>query len=447
MSKTKTISVVGLGKLGACTAACFAYKGFNIIGVDINQDSVDAINNKKAPVYEPRLQELISAQKGRFQATQDCEEAIKESDITFLIVPTPSRPDGHFSDEYLGGALRQLSLALKKSKKDNHLFVITSTVSPGATQESLIPLIESVSDRKLNDGFEVCYNPEFIALGSVITDFLNADLVLIGESNKVAGDKLEEIYKIVCESKPYIGRMSIISAEITKISLNSFTTTKISFANTLANLCEAIPGSNIDDITRALGSDKRISPLYLKGGPSYGGPCFPRDNRAFAAFAKKYGVDAKLAKTTDEINQFQTNHLIEKICKCIAESNQKTVSILGLSYKPNTPVIDESPAIKIIEELIKKKDIEIAVYDPLAMNNAKKLFGDRIIYAPSTKDCFRRSSVCIITTQLDEFENINESYIVNNPTVVIDCWRMLNPQKLGKRVRYAALGICAGKIR
>lgn len=432
------LSVIGLGKLGACSAACFAYKGFEVIGVDINKDYVDAINNGKSPVYEPRLQEIIDASDGRLRATQEYEKAIKGSDITFLIVPTPSREDGHFSDRYLQDVLKQLSSALKKINKKYHLFVITSTVSPGTTEEKLIPLIESVSGKKLNKDFGVSYNPEFIALGSVIRDFLNPDMVLIGESNKSVGDKLEEIYRVVCENKPYIARMSLISAEIAKISLNSYITMKISYANTLANICESIPNANIDDITRALGADKRIAPYYLKGGLSYGGPCFPRDNRAFAAFAQKHGIDAKLARVTDEVNEFQIKHLADLVLKYIPNGNS-VVSVLGLSYKPNTPVIEESPAVKLIEELL-KKDKEIIAYDSLAMEYIRAHFGDNILYASTIKDCISKSSVWIITTPNDEFRSIDESLIAQNPTIIIDCWRIIDSSRFGDRVKYVAIG-------
>jgi UDPglucose 6-dehydrogenase len=431
------LSVIGLGKLGACTAACFAAKGFQVTGVDVNKDFVEAINKGKAPIYEPGLQELIDLAKERLKATQDYEEALRESEISFLIVPTPSREDGHFSDRYLRHALLHLSRAFKKSEGRYHIFVITSTVSPGTTEESLIPLIESTSGKKLNKDFGAAYNPEFIALGSVIRDFLNPDLVLIGESNRYVGDKLEEIYKAVCENKPYIARMSIVSAEITKISLNAYITMKISFANTLANICERIPGANIDDITRALGADKRISPYYLKGGLSYGGPCFPRDNRAFAAFAQRYGIDARLAQATDEINRFQVKHLVDLVLKQIPENNK--VSVIGLTYKPNTCIIEESPAVRLIEELL-KRDVEVVTYDPLAMSNTRAHFGDDLLYASSLRDCFSYSPLCIITTPADEFKAIDKSYIVHNPTTIIDCWRILDPARLGRKVKYIAIG-------
>jgi len=188
MKNKNAISVIGLGKLGVCSAACLALKGFNVIGVDISKNCVDSINNGRVPIQEPGLQETIDRARGRFKATHSYEEAVKESDITFLIVPTPSKDDGHFSDEYLQDCLKHLSNALRTTPKEYHLFVITSTVSPGTTDERLIPLIEAESGKKLNKDFGVCYNPEFIALGSVIKDFLNPDMLLIGESDQRAGD-------------------------------------------------------------------------------------------------------------------------------------------------------------------------------------------------------------------------------------------------------------------
>lgn len=435
------ISIIGLGKLGACSAACFAYRGFDTIGVDINKSFVDAINHGKAPVYEPRLQEFITASRGRLRATQSYEEAIRESDITFLIVPTPSRHDGSFSDRYLQDALTELSKALKKTDKKYHLFAITSTVSPGTTDEALIPLIESVSGRKNGKGFDVAYNPEFIALGDVINGFLKPDMLLIGESDRSVGDKLEKIYLKVCENKPYMARMSIVSAEITKIVLNSYVTMKISFANNLANICEKVPGAEIDKITAALGSDRRISPYYLKGGLSYGGPCFPRDNRAFNSFAKKCGLDTPLADSTDEINKFQVKHVTDKVLGLLPKEGG-TVAVLGLSYKTKTPVIEESASIKIISQLLERASdmLEITVYDPLAMDNARALFGDDILYASSMSDCLAKASVVIITTPEDEFKGLKEGDMRKGKVTIIDCWRILDPKKFSKAIKYIALG-------
>ena len=406
--KQLKLSVIGLGKLGICTAVCPAYRGYKVLGLDINQKTVDLVSQGKAPVVEPRLQDLMDKTKDRLKTTMDYKKIIDNSDITFLIVPTPSKPSGHFSDKLLKNALVPLSKHLK-GKNGYHLFVITSTVSPETIEKKLIPLIEKYSGKKLNKDFGVCYNPEFIALGNVIKDTLNPDMVLIGESDKKAGNILEKVYRKMCQNKPYIARMSIISAEITKISLNAYITMKISYANVLGNLCERIPGTEVDKISEALGADKRIAPYYLKAGLAYGGPCFPRDGRAFVAFAKKYNYDAKLVKATDAINKLQIELITEKVQNIFKNSKSNTVSILGLSYKPDTPVIEESPAIFLIKELLKKK-AKITVYDSLAIENTKKLFGKKICYAKSIESCIKSSSVVIITTPEKEFSKINKNY-------------------------------------
>ncbi len=433
------ISVIGLGKLGACTAACFAYKGHEVIGVDVDRRTVDLINQGQAPVVEPRLQEVITAAGARLRATHSFEEAVERSEITLLLTPTPSEPGGHFSDAHLRAPLEPLARALVRVKKNYHLFVVASTVSPGTTSDRLIPLIEQRSGKKLNRDFGVCYNPAFIALGSVIHDLLQPDLVLIGESNEAAGEQLVTLYRQICENQPSVARMSIVSAEITKLSLNAYVTMKISFANTLANVCEKIPGADIDAITKALGADKRISPYYLKGGLPFGGPCFPRDNRAFAAFSREHGCEPRLADATDLVNEFQIRHLTELVANCVSSTGDRSVSILGLAYKPDTPVIEESPGMRLATELL-KQGLTVAVYDPLAAPQAKAVLGDAVTYAASVRECVSRSSLWIVTTPAAEFKAIDDSFVAHNPTTVIDCWRVIDRSKFKKTIRYVALG-------
>ena len=432
----KKISIVGLGKLGACTASCLSYRGMNILGVDVNHGTVDAINNGRAPVLEPRLQEMISNSGGRLEATTDEARAIDETDVTLIIVPTPSKEDGNFSDKNMKEALTGLSVNLKESNKAYHLFVITSTVSPKTCEEELIPLVEKVSGRELNKGFGMCYNPEFIALGNVVDDTLQPDFVLIGESDTKAGDILEDVYKRMTENNPEMARMSLVSAEITKISLNSFVTMKISFANTLANICEKIKGSNLDHITTALGNDKRISPYYIKGGLSFGGPCFPRDNRAFAKFASENGVSTPLAESTDQINKFQIQHLLNTVKKYVKQGDK--VGILGLSFKPNTPVIEESPGIFLIKELL-KIDTNINVYDSIAIETAKVELGSSVDYAETMQDCVEKSDLIIITTSEPEFQKIDVTK--NSDITIIDCWRQLSNVNFSSNVKYHAVGL------
>lgn len=437
--KQQVVSVVGLGKLGSCLAASLAYKGFKVFGYDANEDVALLLSGGKAPVVEPRLEELVTNAKGNLKAAKTHEAIIKNTDVTFIIVPTPSKEDGNFSDKFLKDVFTKLAPHLK-NKKRHHLFIINSTVTPTTTDEVLIPLVEKKSGKKINKDFSVCYNPEFIALGDVINGILNPDVVLIGESNREAGDQLEKIYKKLCENKPYVARMSIVSAEIMKISLNSYITMKISFANTLGNICERIPGADVDVITRAIGADRRVSPHYLKAGLTFGGPCFPRDNRAFQAFANTVGIEAKLAAATDEIHNFQTDNLVAKIKQMIETHQHNSISILGLAYKPNTGVIEESASIYLIHKLLEHQPgIRISVHDRLAIDNTKKVFKDKLHYATSIEDCLNHSTFWIVTTPEKEYADMCKSHVRGNVTI-IDCWRTLHPHNFGEDIYYLSPG-------
>ena len=224
-------------------------------------------------------------------------------------MPTPSDPvDKTFSLRNVMLAAEKIGAALRK-KQGWHLVVLSSTVMPGSTGGKLLPALEAYSGKKCGAGFGLCYNPEFIALGSVIRDMLNPDMILIGESDERSGDILERLYIGVCDSNPHIRRMNHVNAELTKISVNTFVTTKISYANMLAQVCETLPGADMDVVTSAIGCDSRIGQKYLKGALGYGGPCFPRDNLAFSALARANGVQPILAQATHELNQSQAPRL------------------------------------------------------------------------------------------------------------------------------------------
>ncbi|MBI2100021.1 MAG: UDP-glucose/GDP-mannose dehydrogenase family protein [Candidatus Vogelbacteria bacterium] len=436
----KEVSVVGLGKLGACLATCLAFRGYEVLSHDKNPARVNLINNGQAPVVEPRLQELIDRVGPKLQATANPSEVIKNSHITFIVLPTPSTKRGDFSDRYLQDFFQASAPSLKQ-KKGYHLFVITSTVSPGTTTNHLIPLIERLSEKKINNDFGLCYNPEFIALGNVVNDMLKPDLVLIGESDKGAGDRLAKVYLQLCENSPPIARMSIAGAEIAKISLNAYVTMKISFANTLGNICERVPGADVDAITAALGADKRISPYYLKSGAAFGGPCFPRDSKAFSVFTKQLGLEAKLSEATERVNHGQVKNLLNKIEQAIKEVSNPSISLLGLAYKTKTPVVEESITLAIIRFLLKQHPrIKISVYDPLAMSTTREIFGDKINYAASMAECLSQSSLWVVVTTEPEFQTISRKHLKRKPTTIIDCWRILDQDKLGAGFKYHALG-------
>jgi UDPglucose 6-dehydrogenase len=434
------ISVVGLGKLGLCTAACFASKGFKVTGVDIDIDKINKINRGISPIEETGLSELLKKTRHNLHATQDYKQAVLNSDVTFIVVATPSLADGSFSNEYLERSLIEIGQALK-AKKAYHLIVVTSTVMPQTVQNVASFILERESGKKCGKDFGVSYNPEFIALGSVIHDFLNPDMILIGEMSKRDGDMLQGIYELACDSKPAFARMSPVNAEITKITLNCYITTKITFANSLSAICEKINGADSHVISRALGFDSRIGSKYLKPGLGFGGPCFPRDNVAFAAFARLTGNKAKLAEMVDEVNREQPLRVENKIkdLLILAKKDKKNarIAFLGLSYKPNTPVVEDSQALNIVQLLI-SEGYRLTVYDPQAMENARGVLGNAVTYAENGAECVKGADLCIIAVPWQDFKAIN--YLkINGKLIILDCWKLLE-KKAGMKITFLGIG-------
>ncbi len=430
-----SISVIGLGKLGAVLAAVLAESGEEVIGMDINPAAVDAINAHRAPVRETALDQLIAKNADRLSATHNLKDAIAKTDITFVVLPTPSRPDGTFAADYILSASEQIAEALRR-KSTYHLLVISSTVMPGTMADSVLPLIERVSGKTCGRDFGLCYNPEFIALGSVIRNMENPDMILIGESDVQAGAKLEQLYQRVCRNRPAVARMNFVNAELTKISVNTFVTMKISYANTLAEICGRLPGADATVVADAVGLDGRIGQKYLQGALGYGGPCFPRDNAAFSCFAEQWGVEASLAEATDRVNRRQVKQLGLRILALLPPGG--SAGILGLSYKPDTEVVEESQGVQLAQYLVAAKQ-DVIVYDPQALSNAKRVLGDSVRYANSMEECAGAASVLTITTAWNEFRSLRPSHLRRDQTpTVIDCWRILQPVAFG---RYETCGL------
>lgn len=436
------ISVIGLGKLGSAMLACFAHKKWEIIGVDINQDFVDIINRGHSPIYEPHVEELIDLNKKRIEATNETEFAVQHSDVSFIIVPTPSMKDGSFSTQYVEEAALEIAKAL--SKKDSyHVIVITSTVLPGDTTR-ISNMIAEQSGRELGKDFGVCYNPDFIALGKIVHDFLNPDMILIGESDERAGSVVEDIHKRLVDNDPPIYRMNFYNAELSKISLNAYLTLKITFANTIADICEKMPGGDSEVVLNAIGSDTRVGHKYFRGGLGFAGPCLPRDNCALSHTAKGYGVTQIFCGTTDGINEF---HKTERICNLLTgylkEKRTNEMAILGLSYKEDTPVIEESVSIAVIETL-SKKGIKLSLYDPAAMENTEDYLAQmnhegkfsylfNITFAATAYECIRGKSVCFIATPWKQFLDLGSEElleVMGNDSIILDAWRILPFNKI-----------------
>src|ERR1700737_4960937 len=238
-------------------AAVFACKGFETIGLDVNSRFVEAINDGRAPVEEPRLQEIIDSGRSRLRATKSFEVAVLNSDVSFIIVPTPSGADRFFSNRFVIDAVERIGAALR-SKKQYHVVVVTSTVMPGATNGEIRAALELAAGREVGSDLGLCYNPEFIALGSVVHDLFCPDIILIGASDEKAGDVIEAIYRVSTDTNPEFHRMNLVNAELTKISINTYVTTKISYANMIADMCDHLPDADADVVARAVGGDSRI---------------------------------------------------------------------------------------------------------------------------------------------------------------------------------------------
>jgi UDPglucose 6-dehydrogenase len=423
---TMRFSIVGLGKLGASMAAAIASRGHQVIGVDVNHRAVDALNAGRAPVQETDLQELIAENRDRLRATMSHDEAIRESDLTFVIVPTPSDERGAFSLQYVAYAFREIGRALAK-KKEWHNVVLTSTVLPGAMRHGLVPVLEKHSGKTAGADFGVCYSPEFIALGTVIRDFLNPDFLLIGELEARSGEHLASCYAAILGPATPVKRMSLENAELAKISVNAFVTTKITFANMLAELCAAIPGGDVDVVSDAIGMDSRIGRKYLTGGLGFGGPCFPRDNVALGFIADALGARSDLPVTTDRLNRSLADRILQQLRSRV--DREVTVAVLGLAYKPSSHVIEESQAMMMARAFL-EHGARVLAYDPLAGEAANLELGGRALIMDNACDCLRDADVVLIATPDPEFKRLSARDFRGNgrPVLVVDFWRILSAQ-------------------
>ena len=419
-------------------AAAIASRGHDVIGVDVVHQSVEKLNAGIAPIQETGLQDLISGNRDRLRATTSHEEAIANSDITFVIVPTPSDERGAFTLQYAQWAFKEIGKALAK-KDSYHLVVLTSTVLPGSTRYGLLPILEQESRKRCGRDFGLCYSPEFIALGSVIRDFLNPDFTLIGEFDERSGSVLEQAYASIMLNHPPCKRMSLENAELAKISVNTFVTMKISFANMLADLCERIPGGDVDIVTDALGADVRIGRRYLTGALGYGGPCFPRDNVALSFLARALGTQADLAEATDVRNRAVAESVLQKIQGYIPKAS--TVAVLGLAYKPASVVVEESQGIYLAQAL-SRAGARVVAYDPLAGENARRAMPE-VIILDSLSDCLSQANVILVTTPDPVFRDLTPEAVLagRDDVTVIDFWRICDRSvQVHPAIKYVATG-------
>jgi UDPglucose 6-dehydrogenase len=438
------ISTVGTGYVGLCTAVGFALKGYEVVTSTRDPEKADTINKGLPPFFEPGLEDLLkkAVSKGYLRCVLDRGEAILNTDVTFVATATPSQPDGRINLQHVQDSAREIGEALNK-KSTYHLVVVKSTVIPGTTQNIVKPVLEKHSNKRCGADFGLCMNPEFLREGSAVHDTFHPDRIIIGEYDQKSGDVLEALYRdFYSEKMPPLIRTNLPTAELIKYANNAFLATKVSFINQIANICEKIPSADVTVVAKAIGLDKRVGPLFLNAGLGYGGSCFPKDVKALIAFSKGSGYDPVLLNASEEVNKVQPNKAVE-LCKTVLGSLQgKRIAILGLAFKPNTDDMREAVSITVINHLL-KEGANVIAYDPVATNNAKKIFKDKIEYAMSAIECISEADCCIIVTEWDEFKKIKPEKFIQNmkSPIVIDGRRVYEPKEFSQKLKFKAIGL------
>ncbi len=434
----KIISVVGLGYVGIVTSACLADMGYNVICADIDKEKIDLVNKGKSPIFEPGVPELIkkALEGNKLLATTDIQKAVVESELTFITVGTPT-VKGKIDLTAVRSASETIGKGLAE-KNSYHVVVVKSTVIPGTTERVVIPIIEKNSKKQEGVDFGVCSNPEFLREGSAVYDFRNPDRIIIGSNNEKAGDFLEGIFKPFNST---ILRTDIRTAEMIKYANNAFLATKVSFINEIANICKEL-GVDVNKVAEGIGLDFRINPHFLNAGAGFGGSCFPKDVQALISASKSVGVNPILLNSVLEVNKNQPLKLIELAKELLGNLNDKNITVLGLSFKPNTDDMREAPSIKIISTLLSEK-AKVAVYDPAAMDNAKKIFGKKIKYAPNILEAVKNADCLLIVTEWDEFKNLPLPEIkgLMRNRFIVDGRRILDPDTVKRKgFKYKGIG-------
>jgi UDPglucose 6-dehydrogenase len=403
------ISVIGMGHVGLTTAVCLSTKRNKVIGVDVDKGKVAAINTGKIPFHEPRLEKhLRRALSSGFQCVSDIGQAISQSRITFITVGTPLRKDGQADLEQVKVAAESIGSSLRQ-KDEYHLVVLRSTVPPRTSMDTVRPILESASMRRMPMDFGLCVNPEFLREGSAIHDMLHPDKIVIGAVDKRSGDVLSRLYLEFYGRKAKIIRTSPTNAELTKYANNAFLATKISFINTIANICQSLEGADVGAVARAIGLDKRIGSRFLDAGLGYGGSCLPKDLKALVKFSTdQLSYHPFLIAEADSVNEAQPLKAVDLVRQALGGLRSKRIAVLGLSFKPNTDDMRDAVSIRIIESML-GEGAAVVAYDPMAVENARSIFRDRIEYADDAMNCMDKADCCMIVTEWDEFKKLRAS--------------------------------------
>ena len=390
------LAVIGTGYVGLVTGTCFAETGNQVTCVDIDEDKISRMQNGEVPIFEPGLELLFerNTEQGRLRFTSDIKSAVRESEIIFLALPTPPGEDGSADLSYILGVAHQIAPMIR----DYKVIVDKSTVPVGTAEKVHAIMAESVSE----DFFDVVSNPEFLREGVAVEDFLKPDRVIIGTESKRAREVMKRLYEpFVRQGNPVLF-MDARSAEMTKYAANAYLATRITFMNEIANLCEEL-GANVDWVRQGIGSDSRIGKRFLFPGVGFGGSCFPKDVQALARMADQNQYSFDILRSVMQVNTRQRVKLVEKIRNYFDNNLKgKTIAIWGLAFKPNTDDIREAPSLYTIDELL-QAGVKIRVYDPEAMENIKKHYGDKLSYGTNQYEILEGADALAILTEWSVF--------------------------------------------
>ncbi len=396
------ISIVGAGYVGLSTALGLAHHGHSCICIDRDEEKVNDINKGIPPFYEENIADSLKEALGKklIFATADYTHAVQNSDITFICVGTPSKPDGSIDVSQIASAADAIAAAIK-TKNAYHVICIKSTVLPGTAEEAA-KIIERASGKRAGTDFGIAMNPEFLREGFALHDFMNPDRIVIGEFDKRSGDVIENLY---ADFGAPVMRTSLKTAAMIKYASNAFLATKVTFINELGNLCKKL-GIDIYEVARGMGYDKRISPYFLNAGCGFGGSCFPKDISALTSLFREKNEPSYVLDAVMKANEIQKRKIIE-ILKTKINPAGKKIALLGLAFKENTGDVRDSIAIDTIRELRQLNAI-IYAYDPLANENMKKIF-PTVKYVSSIKEALEGADACLILTAWEEFSELADS--------------------------------------
>lgn len=394
------IAVIGTGYVGLVSGTCFAEMGINVFCVDVDKFKIDALNKGKIPIYEPGLEEMAirNNREGRLHFTTDLKQIIDTLDVIFIAVGTPPDEDGSADLKYV----LEVSRTIGRSMNHYLAVVIKSTVPVGTSVIVKKTIQEELRKREVSLDFDMVSNPEFLKEGAAIQDFMSPDRVIVGVETERAEKIMSKLYRPFLLNNFRVIFMDIPSAEMTKYAANAMLATRISFMNDIANLCELV-SANINMVRKGIGSDSRIGNKFLYAGIGYGGSCFPKDVKALIHTAKKHGYNLQVIEAVEKVNEVQKGITFEKLSKEFSgKFANKKVAIWGLSFKPETDDMRDAPSLVVIEKLL-SENVQVSVFDPVAIDECKKRLGDKVEYARDMYEATIDADALLLLTEWKQF--------------------------------------------